>query len=102
VIGSSFVRAGDGKLTWQPQEREDGFDPTARHSSWRRSQHERFEHVAGDLQRALGYESTGHGGGPWAIYNAAGDVARPLVRARDVAVAAYLHRRSASRRAGDS
>jgi hypothetical protein len=102
VIGSSFARADGGKLTWQPLEREEGFDPTERYSSWRRRQHERFEHVAGDLQRALGYESTGHGGAQWALYNAAGDVARPVMRARDRAVAAYLHRRSASRRADRS
>jgi hypothetical protein len=102
VIGSSFVRTDGGKLTWKPRQREEGFDPTARHSSWRRTQHERFEHVAGDLQRALGYESTGHGGASWALYNAAGDVARPIVRARDAAVAGYLHRRRASRRAGDA
>jgi hypothetical protein len=101
VIGSSFARADGGKMTWQPLEREEGFDPTARHSSWRRSQHERFEHVAGDLQRGLGYESSSHGGAPWVLYNAAGDVARPIMRARDHAVAAYLHRRSTSRRAGD-
>jgi hypothetical protein len=96
VIGSSFVRVGDGKLTWKPVERDASFDPTARHSSWRRSRHERFEHLAGDLQRALGYDSHGRGGGVWPAFNVTNDAVRPFVRLRDVGVAKYLSRRATS------
>jgi hypothetical protein len=93
VIGSSFVRAEGRKLTWQPVERAAGFDPSSRFATWHRSQHERFEHLAGEQQRALGYESEARGGAAWDIVNVARDAARPAVRVRDKGVEHYLTRR---------
>jgi protein-tyrosine sulfotransferase len=93
VIGSSFVRAEGGRLTWQPVERTEGFDPTARYRSWKRFEHERFDHLAGEQQRALGYPSDAHGGATWSVANLASDVARPAVRLRDLGVERYLKRK---------
>lgn len=97
VIGSSFVRDDAGKLTWKPVDREGGFDPTARYASWRPTQHARFEHLAGELQRALGYDATPVDGALWGAYNAVSDAARPLTVARDKAVVQYLARKRAAR-----
>ena len=99
VIGSSFERTEAGGLTWQPVERSSDFSPTARFEGWNRAKRERFEWLAGDLQRALGYPSSGTAGGSssWQAYNRASDVLTPLVRGRDRAVREFYGRRAGAR-----
>jgi hypothetical protein len=102
VIGSSYVRTQGGDLTWQPVERTGDFAPTTRFEEWSRAKRERFEWLAGDLQRALGYESsapTGEAGavGAWPVYNRASDLLTPVVRGRDRVVRAYYAKRAGSR-----
>ncbi|MCU1429540.1 MAG: sulfotransferase [Actinomycetia bacterium] len=89
VIGSSFVRAEGGRMTWKPVQRSADFSPTDRFERWGRAKRERFEHLAGDLQRDLGYESSRTSGGAWTIYNRAADALEPVVRARDRAMHLY-------------
>jgi hypothetical protein len=55
VFGSSYIRDGDGRLTWQPVGRPADFDPSRRYSTWSAFEHERFGWLAGDEQRSLGY-----------------------------------------------
>jgi hypothetical protein len=102
VFGSSFIRVAGGSLTWQPVEREVGFDPARRFEAWPRSLHERFRWIAGREQRALGYGLADDAGGRvwWALRNLMLDAARPAVAARDTAmrlriraVGAYRRRR---------
>jgi hypothetical protein len=99
VIGSSFERTEGGGLTWQPIERTDQFSPTARFEGWNRAKRERFEWLAGDRQRALGYESSAPNGGTgsWQAFNRASDVLAPVVRGRDLAVREFYARRAGAR-----
>jgi hypothetical protein len=57
VLGSSYLRDPDGRITWQPTPRTDDFDPTTRFGSWSPRDHDRFDWIAGDEQRRLGYPS---------------------------------------------
>jgi hypothetical protein len=56
VIGSSTFGKNDN-VTWEPKEDDGSFDPLSRFASWEDSQHRRFEWLAGDELRALGYEA---------------------------------------------
>jgi hypothetical protein len=91
VIGSSFVRTGSGGLTWKPQERGADFKPTNRFEQWGPRRRARFDHLAGDLQRQLGYESATEASGRWNAFNRVADVLAPVVRARDAARTRYEH-----------
>ncbi len=95
VIGSSYARAAGGRMTWQPLERSADFNPEARFSGWSSARRARFDWLAGDLQRALGYGSTREP--RFDLYNRAADLGTPLVRARDAAVAAFYARRAGDR-----
>jgi hypothetical protein len=62
VLGSSYARDDDGRLTWEPRSATPGFDPTRRFAEWTGAERARFAWLAGDEQRALGYpDETGPG-----------------------------------------
>ena len=63
VRGSSAVRDAGAGVHWVPVEKDDTFRPNERFLDWTPYQHARFAQVAGDVQRALGYELDGDG--PW-------------------------------------
>jgi hypothetical protein len=95
VIGSSYARTPSGRMTWQPLEREDDFAPQARFTSWNATKRARFDWLAGDLQRALGYDSNPDA--HYDTYNRAADLSTPLVRARDRALTEFYARRAGTR-----
>jgi hypothetical protein len=90
VIGSSFVRDAHGELTWTPVDRAAAFQPTERFANWRPVHHARFEHLAGEYQRALGYDTVATDADAWRGYNRAADLARPIVGLRDDLTARYF------------
>lgn len=55
VLGSSFDRDDDGRVTWEPRPATPDFDPTRRFADWTQQELMRFEWMAGSEQRALGY-----------------------------------------------
>jgi sulfotransferase family protein len=58
VRGSStYLGAGRDSIHWDPVPRGPDFDPLGRWRSWSREQHRRFEWIAGDQLRRLGYPS---------------------------------------------
>jgi hypothetical protein len=58
VRGSSFYFGpGRDSLHWEPVTRGSNFDPTETWRTWTREMHERFEWLAGEQLRYLGYES---------------------------------------------
>ncbi len=65
VYGSSYASKEEGGITWTPKEKPTGFESRNRWSSWSRLQHERFNWLAGDELRALGYEPQRYGGPRW-------------------------------------
>ena len=87
VYGSSFVKV-DGGLTWQPVEKDHGFDPTTRFDDWPPRRHDRFAWLAGREHEALGYDL----GAPRlsslrrAVHNVALGGATPLIAVRDAAM----------------
>lgn len=99
VLGSSFDRDADGKVTWQPRDRPVDFDPSERHATWSSARLDRFEWLAGDEMRGLGYElaSPPGGFGRTTTMNLR-DVSRPVVtapwRVRRAAETTYRRRRS--------
>jgi hypothetical protein len=95
VIGSSYARTPSGRMTWQPLERDDDFAPAARFATWSAAKRARFDWLAGDLQRALGYDSSPDA--RYDTYNRAADLSTPLVRARDNAVTKFYARRAGAR-----
>lgn len=57
VRGSStFFGPGRSSVHWEPVEKSETFSPNQRWRSWTHQQLERFEWIAGDQLRALGYE----------------------------------------------
>ena len=81
IIGSSYIRDGDGRVTWTPVDRTNNFDPADRFASWTEAQHERFNWLAGTEQTALGYPLSRADGPQWAVAtrNVARDVAAPVL-----------------------
>jgi hypothetical protein len=71
---SSYFGPGRVAVNWDPVERGPGFDPRARWHSWTPQMHERFEWIAGQQMRSLGYET----------------VADPVLAARKVATHTLL------------
>lgn len=70
VRGSSSYRRDGGEVHWKPVERSADFRPLERWADWSRSRHERFNWLAGDQMRALGYElSEQEARGWWKIWN---------------------------------
>jgi hypothetical protein len=75
VVGSSSFKRGTGGVRWLPVAKTPDFDPLARAAGWGQALHERFDWLAGDSSRALGY------GGPvfegrrfwWGAWNRALD-----------------------------
>jgi hypothetical protein len=64
VRGSSTARPqGADKVDWQPVEKTDSFDPLARARDWTDAQHERFNHMTGDLSVRFGYPVVETGSG---------------------------------------
>jgi hypothetical protein len=58
VRGSSaYFGPGRDSVHWEPVTRKPDFDPTERWRSWSQELHERFEWIAGDELRYLGYAS---------------------------------------------
>lgn len=65
VKGSSELRSnGKGPVHWKPVEKTKEFNPLKRASHWGRPLHERFNWVAGQYQRELGYETKSFPAGP--------------------------------------
>jgi Sulfotransferase family len=56
---SSFFGPGRSSVHWEPVEKGVGFAPTGRWRSWTPDQLGRFEWLAGDQLRSLGYETHG-------------------------------------------
>ncbi|MFQ5529094.1 MAG: sulfotransferase [Gemmatimonadota bacterium] len=71
VRGSSTYQRDEGDVHWQPVERGADFQPLQRWESWSRARHERFNWLAGDQLRALGYEPRESTGAParWRAWN---------------------------------
>lgn len=58
VRGSSmYLGAGHDSIHWEPVPRGPSFDPLERWRAWNREQHLRFEWIAGEQLRRLGYRS---------------------------------------------
>ncbi len=55
VVGSSDVRQKTGDLNWNPVKKSSDFNPLGRAANWSRWKHYRFNYLAGDLARELGY-----------------------------------------------
>jgi hypothetical protein len=55
VVGSSSYRHDAQKLSWTPRPKSHDFRPLERSSEWNRWKHYRFNWIAGDLSRKLGY-----------------------------------------------
>jgi hypothetical protein len=55
VVGSSTFKEGSEDDVWTEQEPDDDFDPLSRFASWTEHQHKRFEWLAGNELRELGY-----------------------------------------------
>lgn len=77
VWGSSSLAAEPGgRVHWQGSDREADFDPLARFAHWSRRRHSRFNWIAGDALRSLGYAPAETGDGALdALRNGALDVA---------------------------
>jgi hypothetical protein len=58
VIGSSTFGQEEGEVTWNTKRDDGTFNPLDRFSSWSDREHERFDWIAGDELRALGYSSS--------------------------------------------
>jgi hypothetical protein len=104
ILGSSYIRDPEGKITWKPISRIADFDPADRYASWSSAQHERFNWLAGDEQLALGYPLDRGDGTRRArvVRNVARDVGtpirdRPVIAARGVLT--WLRAQRADRRA---
>jgi hypothetical protein len=71
VRGSSTEgRSAGGRVRWRGVERTADFAPIERFRHWSRAQHARFEWIAGDALRALGYASEAPPDGPGrAVWN---------------------------------
>jgi len=55
VIGSSVFQR-DGEVSWQPLKKTKEFNPLSRSAGWSRLQHERFNWLASNELKLLGYE----------------------------------------------
>lgn len=76
VIGSSTFKRDGGKVRWVPVAKTADFNPLARADGWSRAQHERFNWLAGDSARALGYTLKTFPEEPeeWRLWNQAMDL----------------------------
>ena len=76
VKGSSTFRGGEGDVHWAPVDRTGDFRPLERWTDWPRSLHERFNWLAGEQLRRLGYEPTvaADGASRWRVWNQWRDV----------------------------
>jgi hypothetical protein len=77
VRGSSvFGKEAEEKVHWTPVAKSAEFNPLQRWAHWNRSQHERFNWVAGKYLRALGYDEKLYPGQRtrWATWNKGRDV----------------------------
>jgi hypothetical protein len=72
---SSFGRSGKA-LNWSKVERSTDFNPLERWATWGRSQHERFNWIAGKENAFFGYQAVQAGGWPmfWKLWNLIRDV----------------------------
>jgi hypothetical protein len=100
IVGSSYIRDEDGKITFKPVARTADFDPSVRFAGWPRAQHERFNWLAGSEQRALGYPTEVFDSTRirWAARNLARD-ASGAIGGPAVIRAKYLVSRARERRA---
>jgi hypothetical protein len=55
VMGSSELVQAEGSLNWKSIDKSEGFNPLARASEWGPNLRSRFEWIAGEPMRALGY-----------------------------------------------
>jgi len=56
VRGSSALAGDGGNVHWAPTDKPEGFAPVERWHDWSPHLHRRFAELAGEQQRALGYE----------------------------------------------
>ena len=56
VYGSSFTDRTDSKVSWKPVPKPDDFSSSRRWENWPQDRHDRFNWLAGQELRALGYE----------------------------------------------
>jgi hypothetical protein len=56
VVGSSDVRIKTGDLNWKPVKKQTDFNPLGRAAGWSRWKHYRFNFLAGDVAKKLGYD----------------------------------------------
>lgn len=56
VTGTCETKSAEGRLDWRPQERRLDFNPLARARDWGWKQHERFNWLAGEEMKKLGYD----------------------------------------------
>jgi hypothetical protein len=61
VTGSSDLKDSEGKLHWKAREKSPDFNPIGRWSHWKRSQHERFNWLAGDYLERFEYPRKQYG-----------------------------------------
>lgn len=55
VYGSSELKASKGKLNWEGTEKNKEFDPVNRWQNWNPKMHSRFNWIAGNEMKKLGY-----------------------------------------------
>ena len=56
VLNSSESMSQSGRLTWQPVDRSEAFDPRARWANWTPEQLSRFNWLAGPVAERFGYD----------------------------------------------
>jgi len=55
VFGSSTFRGESAEVHWEPVSKSEAFQPLGRHEGWDAERRRRFDWLAGDLMRELGY-----------------------------------------------
>jgi hypothetical protein len=88
VIGSSDLKsAGDDAVHWEPAHIED-FRPLERFAAWTKSEHVRFDWLAGEMLEAFGYTANrmdhGKSGAAWQNFKSFLAACRPTVLRRSV------------------
>lgn len=82
VRGSSELRRGGERVMhWDPMPKTANFNPVERWSKWGRALHERFNWLAGEHQKQLGYEVKQYTGYRWlwAVWNRMMDIKLAIV-----------------------
>ncbi len=56
VIGSSELKRQSSAVHWRPMPKKEVFDPINRFKGWGKMKHQRFNWIAGDAMKAMGYD----------------------------------------------